>query len=804
MKTTPSNRFARAARLGLGLLCAALTATILAAAQPAAPKVGTISVKFSTPDSPVGEPSVRNNMGLKEGLEFDPTQLDRDVRSLYATGNFAQVDIRPALRADRSAVDITVLLTPKLRVAAVRYEGNAKLGPRGFLSRGFGDEIKTTVGTALDEPQVNTDARSIHEHYQKAGYNQAKVTYRIEPVSEANNGATGRANVIFVINEGPRATIGAIRFTGNTHIKSKELLKQMETTTRGIFSWLTGSGYLVEQTFEDDLDKLARHYKEQGYLDVRIPLRDKLTYDYSSSGRLTITIPIEEGRQYRIGTIAISGNNLIPTDELMKLLKQRTGAIFAPQKIDEDITALRNAFGTKGYLETNVRLVQPHPGTGSTIDIEYAITEGDLVRVESVQVEGNTKTKTLVIIRELGLGPGDVFDTVRMKASKARLDSTRFFDEVDVTDQPTAVPGRRDLKIAVKEGQTGSLNFGVGVSSLERFVASAEITQGNFDLFNRRSMFQGAGQKFRLLLQLGTRSSQALISFEEPWVFQQRLALGFSIYRVATGYESALYDEVRTGAQVYLRKVVLPRFGNRLVGFGDVEAQLTYTLEAVEFNHIATTAPAVIKALAGQQTVSKLGLTVSRDTRDRYVNTTAGNRAELTAEIAGGLLGADTNYFRLEARGAQFFKLADAQEQVLGIVARLGAINSYGDSTTVPFFDRYFLGGPYTLRGFDYRDVGPKDPTSGEPIGGKSYGLFSVEYSLDLVDPLRFAVFYEAGFVNPGAYDFSTSRYNANYGFGLRLLIGGAPLNLDFGFPITTDKLKDRRPRFNFSLNNRF
>ncbi len=782
---------------------AGAAASAPAADRPAPPKIGAITVQFASPDSPVGEPAVRANMRLKEGQEFDSTALDHDVRTLMATGNFAQVDIRPVERVAGSIVDITVVVTPKLRVAAVRYEGYSHLKPSAMFSS-FAREVKTKENAALDEQQVNADARAIREAYQKSGYNQAKVTYRIDSSGAANRTGGGTAVVTFVIVEGPRATISAIRFTGNTHVKSKDLLKQMETTTRGLFSWLTGSGYLQDETFEDDLDKLVKYYKEQGYLDVKLPPREKIALDYTSSGKVVITIPVEEGPQYRVGTIAMSGNKLIATPELMKLIKQKTGAIFAPAKIDDDITALRDAFGTKGYLETSVRLVQPHPGSGTTIDIEYAINEGDLIHVESVQVEGNTKTKSLVIIRELNLGPGDVFDTVRMKAAKATLDNTRFFDEVNVTDETTAVPGRRNLKVAVKEGQTGSLNFGVGVSSLERFVASVEITQGNFDLFNRRSLYQGAGQKFRLLLQLGTRSNQELVSFEEPWAFQQRLAFGFSLYRVSTGFESSLYDEIRVGAQVYLRKVVLPRFGNRLLGYGDVEAQLAYTIESVKLTKIDAAAPVFIKALAGEQTVSKVGLTLSRDTRDRFVNTTSGNRAELTAEVAGGPFGADVDYYRLEARGSQFFKLAETQNQVLGLVARLGAIDSYGASKSVPFYDRYFLGGPYTLRGFDYRDVGPKDAATGEPLGGKSYGLFSAEYSFDIVDPLRLALFYDAGFVNSRAYDFGTSRYNANYGFGLRLLIGGAPLNLDFGFPITTDKVNDRGMRFNFSVNNRF
>ncbi len=778
-------------------------AAALANGQPAATaplKVGRITVRFATETNLVSEQVVRANMRLREGVEFDAAGLDHDVRSLYATGQFAYVDIQPTVRADRSAVDVLVLVTPKLRVLAVRYEGNSKLKPSGFLSGGFGRDIKTKEGNALDEQQVHTDAETIRDYYQKAGYSQAKVDYRIDRAS----GTSGNASVTFAINEGIKEVIAALRFTGNDHVKTATLKGLMETKTRGLFSWLTGSGYLQDEQLADDLEKLAEYYREQGYLDVKLPSREQLTYGRSAAGKVAITIPITEGAQFHVGSITVSGNTIIPTPELMRLLQQKTGAVFAPSKMKADETALQDAFGTRGYLETQVALTQPHPGSGTAIDIEYVIREGELVHVESVLVEGNTKTKGLVIIRELNLGPGDVFDTVRMKNAQQTLENTRFFEDVRVSDETTAVPGRRNLKIAVKEGQTGAFNFGAGISSLERFVATAEVTQGNFDLFNPRSRYQGAGQKFRLLLQLGTRSSQALISFEEPWVFQRRLALGFSIYRTSSSFNSSLYDEIRTGAQVYLRKVVIPAFGNRFIGVGAIEGQLSYTIESVDISNIDATAPAVIKGLAGQQTVSKIGFSLTRDIRDRLLNTTSGNRAELTAELAGGPFGADVNYYRLEARGSQFFKLFETQAQVLGLVGRLGVIDNYGSSPNVPFYDRYFLGGPYTLRGFDYREVGPKDPASGEPVGGKSYGFLSGEYSLEIVNPARFAVFYDVGFVNVDAYDFSVSGYNANYGFGLRLLLNGAPLNLDFGFPVTSDKFNNRGMRFNFSIGTRF
>ena len=174
--------------------------------------------------------------------------------------------------------------------------------------------------------------------------------------------------------------------------------------------------------------------------------------------------------------------------------------------------ALEDFYGREGYLETRVRLLRKPNLATSNIDLEYQVNESEQFNVESIKIEGNTKTKSIVILRELVLGPGEVFNTVRMEFSKLRLENTRFFEDVNVSPEITNIPGRRNLKVAIKEGRTGNLTFGAGFSSLERAVVFAELSQSNFDLFNRRSFFQGDGQKFRLRLQLGSESSEAVRS----------------------------------------------------------------------------------------------------------------------------------------------------------------------------------------------------------------------------------------------------------------------------------------------------
>ncbi len=746
-----------------------------------APKIVSITIHFNGAAN-VNEQIVRANMQLREGSEADEVAIDRDIRTLYKTGLFEFIEVKRQTLAD-SSVSLVFEVTPKYRILQIKFEGNKKI-----RSTRLEKEIKSKLNYALDERQVKEDVEKLRAHYQKAGYHQVQITYSIE-----RNRETGFGSVFFKVAEGPRVKIADIRFVGNTHFKTKKLQKQMETKKWWMFSWLTGSGRIKDEEFEDDLDKLRDFYREEGYLDIDIA-PDQLRFEYPKPDKLVITIVVSEGRQYRIGDVSVAGNKLYPSELLKRIIRQKSGMVFRPSKLDKDVTTMEDFYGRDGYLDTQVRLLRkPNVATGN-IDVEYAVQESEKFNVESIIIEGNTKTKSTVVLRELTIGPGEVFNTVRMKISKLRLENTRFFDDVNLTPEATNIPGRRNMKVALKEGRTGNLSFGAGFSSLEKATLFAELSQSNFDLFSPRSFFQGDGQKFRLRMQVGSLSSEVVLSFEEPWLFQRELAAGFSIYRSSSDYYSSYYQEITTGGEIYVRK--------RL--FELVEGRLAYSLDQYQIKDVSTSAPLIIQSQEGSTIVSKVGLQLLRDTRDKIVNTTSGNRAELTTEVAGGPFGGDANFYKLEFKGSQFFPIFETQTQVLSLIARGGSIQEYGSSSDVPFFTKFFLGGPYTLRGFEYRMVGPKDSSVNEPIGGKSYGMFSAEYSVDIVSPIRFALFYDAGFVNKSSFDFNPGQYNDNWGFGLRLFVAGAPLSLDFGIPLTADKYNRKGNQFNFSFGTRF
>jgi outer membrane protein insertion porin family len=755
-----------------------------ASAEAPAPvyKVGSITVKFVGTAS-VNEQVVRANIQVREGGDLDETMLDRDIRALYKTGLFEFIEIKREA-VDAKTFNLVVEVTPKYRVLAVRYEGNHEVKAKR-LER----EVKTSPNTALDERQVKEDAEKLKEYYQKVGFNQVSVSYTVN-----RDRATGLGTVVFRIREGKKVKIKDIRFVGNAHVKAKALRGLMDTKKYGFFSWITETGRFKDDEFQDDLDKLRDYYREHGYLDVDIP-EERIVFAYPNPGSLIISIGVVEGHQYRIGEITITGNKLHSTLLLRRVasLYAKTGSVFSPSKVDKSVERMEDYYGKDGYLDTRIRVTRRPNLKTNDIDLEYKIDESEKFNVESILIEGNTKTKSVVIIRELILGPGDTFDTVRMKISKNRLQNTRFFDDVDISPQDTNIPGRRDMRITVKEGRTGSFSFGAGYSSLERATVFATIQQSNFDLFNRRSLYQGDGEKFSIKVSIGELSNEAVISFEEPYLFEKILAFGFSLFREQSTYVSTFYQELDEGGRVYLRKHL----------FGLFSGILSYQYEIVKIYNVTSTASQLIQADQGDHNISTVSFEIVRDTRDKIINTTSGNRIDVITAVSGGILGGTDSFYSMEFRGSQFFKVFETQAQVLSLVARGGVKENFGNFKSLPYYDTWYLGGPDDLRGFQFHQVSPRDVFS-EPIGGKTYGMFTAEYSMDIVDPVRFALFYDVGFVNAGAYDFNPSGYNDDVGFGLRLMVAGSPLSLDYGIPLKGDHFNKQGGQFNFSFGTRF
>lgn len=565
--------------------------------------------------------------------------------------------------------------------------------------------------------------------------------------------------------------------------------------------WSKRSRYRPAE-LEEDLNKLRSTYRDEGFLDVII---DKNSVKIMPQGKssLDIVINIDEGKRSYFGEIKLVGNSVITTDELQGEMSIKKGEPYSPTLLAEERNLFRKKYGELGYLDARVVSIRkPNLQTGQ-IDLRFDITENNKFSVNSIQVRGNDKTKTTAIIRELALAPGETFDLLRMETSEARLKNTRFFETVNLDDEPIASQdpelqsSRRNLVVNVEEGRTGHVSFGVGFSTLEKAMMFAEFRQGNFDIMRWRSPYrlQGDGQKFRLRLKLGARSNEARLALEEPWFMNRRVAAGFELFREKSDYYSSYYDEMRAGFEIYFRK--------RL--FELVEGRLFYRLEDVVIDDVSPNAPNFIKK--EDLLISKLGLSLTRDTRNSILFPSEGSIVTLRKEFAGGLFGGDADYGRFELQGAKFLETFDPMEQVLSFSGKLGTLGRFnGEDSDVPFYEKFFLGGPYNLRGWDYRDAGPQEED--EPQGGNSYSYISAEYTFKVADPLRFAFFYDGGFLRTGDFKFAPGDemqgWHDNWGLGARIMVMGMPLRLDLGFPITDPSKTGGSPQFHFSGGTRF
>jgi outer membrane protein insertion porin family len=779
--------FSHSLRWILFFLCV-VNASLLSAQDDALvqPVVGQIEIEFKDIKN-ISEEAIRARIQIRVGMEYNQSLIDRSIRSLYNTGFLDFIEVKTEVLPDGKS-KLIFLVQAKYRIKDIYFEGNRRLKQTRLQ-----EEIISRENGVLDERRINDDSDKLLEYYQSKGFSQVSVDYEITKDSK-----TGYGDVVFRIDEGQKLKIAYVKFTNNKAISDRKLKKTLDTKNFSFVNSFFGKGRFKDEILQEDIDKLLALYKQKGYLDVDIS-DASVTLDYPSSNTIGVTIDINEGRQYRVGNVTFDGNTLYSDVELMRPLKLQPGDVFSPSLLDEDRNKVSNAFGQIGYLDTSVRAERrPNLVTGD-IDIHYNIRESEEILVESINIEGNTKTKSVVILREISLSPGDVFDRVRMKSSESRLINTQYFENVSVTPEKTNIPGRRNMKISLKEGRTGNLTFGAGFSSLKKGLFSAEVSQGNFDLFNFRSFFQGDGQKMRLFAEIGSNSEEYGITFVEPWLFDQRLAFEVDLFRIETDFVSVSFNELRTGLRTSLRK--------RL--FNNIDGRLTYSYEIVDIFDVSPFASPIIRGEEGKRSVSKIELDLIRDFRDRIIYSRRGNRVELKTSFAG--LGGDTDYFKIEGRGSQYFPTHDYLDQTLSIFARAGSVFDRG-SNGVPFFDRFFLGGPDDIRGFEFRQVGPKDIqrgpsgaiTSIDNIGGNSFGFFTVEYTFKLSEGMRFAVFYDLGFVNPDEGDFSFSRYNSSWGFGIRVQVLGAPMRLDFGIPITTDEFNDEGNQFHFTFGPRF
>jgi len=768
--------------------------------------ISSIEVEISGPPT-VGTSYIKQNLQVEERGIYRTSSIDKSIHNLIETGSIK--DVKVFIDSEKSNNDGLALIfkvVTKPRIEKITFSGNDELSDKKLLKT-----ISSQVGELYDESEVKSDQNLLSELYLEKGFWNSNVDYQIIP-SEAD---PAKIILQFDLEENDARKIRKIIFSGNELLSDEELLEVMETAPWRFWRFWSVRSKYRPRVLEDDLDQISQSYRNKGFLDVKIDHGD-ISISQIGEKRIDLSIKIDEGSRSYFGKQTIFGQAVLDRDTLLKETFIKQGEPYSPLLLSKERSRIKRLYGNEGYLDAQVRVTRKSNLENDQIDLDFEVNENNKFSVNSIEVRGNEKTKTIVLIRELALAPGETFDLTRMETSEVRLKNTKLFERVDISDEPISSGdpelknSRRNMVVDVDEGRTGHFSFGVGFSTLEKAMMYAEFRQGNFDIMKWRAphRLQGDGQKFRLRLKLGSRSNEARLALEEPWFLNRRVAAGFEIFREKSDYQSSYYDELRTGFEIYFRK--------RL--FELVEGRLFYSFEDVLIEDIENTVktgwirndPAYNPISNDiQRTISKIGLTLSRDTRDQLLFPTEGSIVSIRKEFAGGIFGGDADYGRIELQGARFFKTFEAMEQVLSISGRTGTLGKFdGEDANVPFFEKFFLGGPYNLRGWDYRDAGPNDLLGNEPVGGNSFSYASLEYTFKIADPLRFALFYDGGFLRRGDFKLSPGDgdegWHDNWGLGIRIMVMGMPLRLDLGFPLADPSDSGSSAQFHFSGGTRF
>jgi outer membrane protein insertion porin family len=602
---------------------------------------------------------------------------------------------------------------------------------------------------------VKEDSEQIRKLYFSKGYYGIKVEFKVDYLE------TNEAVVTFTIAEGPKGHIQKIVFKGNKKIKTSDLKKLMTTKQGNIFSIITKTGILDEDVLKNDLQLLTAYYLDHGYLEAKI---SEPKIDLSDPKKIRIEIEIVEGPQFRLGNIDLKGDLLTTKEDLFKVLKLKRNDVYSNTAIRKDVNALTEKFANQGYAYVEINPETSVDNKNLVVHLTLDIEKKKRVSYEKIQVVGNTKTRDKVIRRELQVAEGELYSAADMNKSRDRLKRTGYFKEVDFTTSRGSTEEKINLDIKVEEAPTGALSFGIGYSSIESVVGTASLSD--------RNLF-GLGYHGTLKFSLGFETQNIRLGFTDPYFLGYPFSAGIDLYHERVEIFDT-YSYKITGGDL--------RFGKELTD--KIRLDAMYKLENIDIYDVSRDASIQIKAQQGSATTSAISLTPSIDTRDDYFNPRRGGKHSLFIQNAGGILGGDNYFIKVVGSTSWFFPLP--LNTTLNLRAQAGMIAPYGGKQ-LPIYEKFYVGGLQTIRGFEYGMAGPVDKNE-EPIGAKKMLVFNTEwiFTLSREIGLKGALFFDVGKGFDKWSDFKPLKFAA--GPGIRWFSPFGPIHIDIGFNLAPKK----------------
>lgn len=711
------------------------------------------------------------------GRPISSNLLSEDLKRLYGLGFFKDVKIEQDRTA--SGLKVIFIVTEKAVLKSVEIVGSHDLKLNDIKKK-----ITTAVGSYVDEQAIRADVDAVRQLYVEKGFYDAKISYRldIEP-------STNQASLVITIDEGTKVKIQRIVFENSKSVKESELRKKIETKSAGWFN----SGLLKEEVLDLDVQRIRGAYDEAGFSDAKVTYR--LEPVANKPGETVLYFTIDEGKLYLVGDVSVTGNTAFTSEEIIKKLEMKPGKPFSRRGLRQSVTNIQDLYFEKGYMNAKILFDSVYNDKTGAVDTVYNVTENQVTSVNRVRIEGNTKTKDIVIRRELRTYPGEPFNGAELKKSKERLFNLGYFEEVQFDVEDTSDPNLKDLVVTVKEAKTGEFSFGGGFSSIDRLLGFVQVRQRNFD-WTKWPGFTGGGQDLRLRVEVSEVRNNGEISWTDPWFLGNPFSFGFDIYHRESDRSRSsgfFFDESRTGFAL--------RLGKDLTDYDRIG--LTYRFDNVEIEGIPAEASPDLRAEEGENNISSLTFGYTRDTRNNKFVPSDGYLLQGAAEAAGGPFGGDKDFWKLTGLGASYFKHFDIL--VLELKVRGGIADAYDNTEQVPIFERFFVGGANTVRGYRERRIGPRDPGTRDPIGGDAYWVGNAEYTFPIFpNVIKGAVFYDVGAAYLDTTDIGDGDIAQGAGVGVRIKTPIGPVKLDLGYPLDEIEGEDKKIRFHFNISQGF
>ncbi len=709
----------------------------------------------------IEDSAIKSKISQKPGDPISQEKTNEDIKAIFKMGYFD--DVRAEIEPFEGGIKLIYIVKEKPTIIKIDLQGNNKIDDTKLR-----EKLTITTGAIADAVLIQDNATNLRMLYEEEGYWLSQIVPVIRKIG------IDEVSLTYQIEEGPKIRIKKITFDGNKAISSSKIKDVMETKEWWIFSIITSSGYYQKVRMDSDLERIRDLYFNNGFIKVVVGEPTvQLTEDKEG---MLISIPISEGEQFRISSIQLSGYKVFDEDKIRERITMSPGTLFSKEKLRKDIFSISDLYSQNGYAAISVTPDLLPDQDKKLVNVSLKIDEGDQYKIGRIEISGNTKTRDKVIRREVKLDEGDIFNSALIKRSYERINNLNFFETVELIPKPKPEEKLVDLEIKVKERATGFFSIGGGYSSVENFIFMAELTQGN--LF-------GKGQFIKLRGELGGRTTLYDISFKDPWFLDKPLSFSTSLYKTTREYIE--YNKKATGFEI--------AFGKRFTEY--IWGNIAYNFEDAEIYDVTDDAPTIIKDQEGTSVSSSITPSIVRDSRDNYLDPSRGSRNSLSVTLAG--LGGTNKFVKGELDSAWFIPIESTSIMLRG---RFGYATGIGGEE-LPLYERFYVGGIYTVRGLDYGEAGPRDEETGDEIGGTEQLIFNIEYIFPLIKDIRLKglIFFDAGNSYDEFNNFGELRYTT--GVGIRWISPIGPLRIEWGYNL------DRKPgesasKFEFAFGTFF